>query len=83
VGDDFSQDVAGEDAHPEGWLTHCESSMRAACREMIGLEPDRAGHPRPASLYLRYGLCSERMPIRLANGDQGLPVRGNPRKEEQ
>jgi hypothetical protein len=29
VGDDFSQNVAGEDAHPQGWLTHCESSMRA------------------------------------------------------
>jgi hypothetical protein len=29
VRDDFSQDVAGEDAHPQGWLTLCESSMRA------------------------------------------------------
>jgi endonuclease YncB( thermonuclease family) len=28
VRDDFSQNIAGEDAHPQGWLTHCESSMR-------------------------------------------------------
>jgi hypothetical protein len=28
VGNDFSQDVAGEDAHPQGWLALSEFSMR-------------------------------------------------------